>query len=117
MSLQASHSPLRLLLTVTAVISVAEAAIMLLLNFVFPHFSGLTSVAVDTALLVILVSPALYFLLFLPITKEIRERTESERALREHRENLEKLIETRTKELAESNQHLQGELAERRRAE
>lgn len=112
-----STSPIRLLLKVTAVISVAETAIMLLLNFVFPYFFGLTSVAVDTALLVILVSPALYFLLFLPITKEIRKRTESERALREHRENLEKLIETRTKEIAQSNQRLQDELAERKKAE
>ena len=117
MGSKTSTSPLRLLLTVTAVISVAETAIMLLLHFVFPDLSGLASMAVDTAILVILVSPALYLFLFLPITQEMRERAGIERALREHRENLEKVVETRTNELAQSNLRLQDELAERKRAE
>jgi PAS domain S-box-containing protein len=49
--------------------------------------------------------------------RDITERVEAERELRRYREHLEELVGERTAELIQTNQRLQSEIAERRRAE
>lgn len=65
-------SPLRLILVLAISIYIVEMGVMFLLGNI-PNLSPLLSTFLDSTLLVIFVSPALYYFLFHPLEKSIRD--------------------------------------------
>ncbi|MBI3609649.1 MAG: diguanylate cyclase, partial [Nitrospirae bacterium] len=74
------RSPLYILITIAITIFVAEAGAMILLHSL-PHASPLVEALIDSSLLVVLISPALYFFLFRPLILHIDERRRIEERL------------------------------------
>ncbi len=72
-----TSSPVRLGLTITAVVFVAEATVMSLL-IILPPLPPFLTALLDACLLTVLVSPALYFYLLRPMTQQIAEREQAE---------------------------------------
>jgi len=86
-----SHaSPLRLLIIVSASVFLAEAVIMVLLSVA--HLGPLQAILLDSALLVILVLPALRFFVMRPLEAHIAERKRAEASLAESKMMLERLF-------------------------
>lgn len=79
------NTPLRLLVTTTICVFVAEALIMVFLSSI-PPLGHWTTVLVDATLIVLLVSPCLYLWLFRPIALQVKARIQAEEVLRESEE-------------------------------
>lgn len=84
-------SPTVILFTVALSVFVSETLVMLLLP-ILPAHSLLDDAILDATLLVILISPTLYFLLFKPLVNHIREREIIEEILRKNEEEQFKLM-------------------------
>jgi len=84
-------SPALIFLAVALSVFVAEAMVMLLLNFL-PQQAVVTEAITDAALLVALISPTLYFFLFQPLVTQMRERHQAEDALFKNKEEQFKLM-------------------------
>jgi signal transduction histidine kinase len=110
------RSPLGLLFSIALSIFVYEAILMLLFSF-FPSLSGWLKTLLDPTLLVVLLSPTLYFFLFRPMTRHLRERRRAEERLENAHEELELRVSERTAELAEKNEELKREFQKRWQAE
>jgi PAS domain-containing protein len=78
-------SPALILLIVCLSVFVSEAAVMLLL-YSLPQLSLVSDAILDAALLVAIVSPALYYFLFRPLVIHIREREQIEEILHKNEE-------------------------------
>ena len=78
-------SPVLILLIVVLSVFIAEASVMLLLYYL-PRISLIGDAIIDAALLVVLVSPALYYFLFRPLVAHIREREQIEAVLHKNEE-------------------------------
>jgi PAS domain S-box-containing protein len=86
-------SPARLLaILVTSVFS-AELVVMVVLFFFKDRLSPLTTILVDAPLLVLILSPVLYFFLFKPLLSLVQERRDAERALLREHNKLRKYLE------------------------
>jgi len=81
-------SPFGLIWRLTLIIFLAELSIMIVLNAV-PPVPQFTWPIFDAALLIFLVFPWLYFLIFLPLTKEVAERKRAEKKLFESKVKIE----------------------------
>lgn len=103
------RSPLLLLISLTMVIAVAETLDMFVLQLL-PPMSVYTEALIDAALLLTIISPALYFIFFRPLVRQFIMRERVEQELRESALELESRIAQRTAQL-------QAELAERQRVE
>lgn len=110
-------SSLRLLVIIALAAFTAEALIMLTLRSLVPPLGIGAEAVLDSALLVALLLPALYFFMVRPLELEIAIRQKSEAALQEARAELEGRVQERTAELAQANQTLQVEIAERKQIE
>ncbi len=110
-------SSLRLLAVITLAAFTAEALIMLTLRSVVPPLGIGAEAVLDSALLVALLLPALYFFMVRPLELQIASRRRSEAALREAHDELERRVQERTAELDQANQTLQVEVAERKQIE
>jgi signal transduction histidine kinase len=97
-------------------IGFAEAVAMVIL-YLLPDMSNIYTIFLDAAILLALISPALYFGVFYPLMEQIETRTRAEQELRRHKEYLEEMVNYRTGELAGANELLRAEIAERRQAE
>jgi diguanylate cyclase (GGDEF)-like protein/PAS domain S-box-containing protein len=86
-----SKSPALIFFIVALIIFVSEAIVMLLL-YLFPLKSLLGEAFTDALLLVLLVSPALYFFLFRPMSAHIRERHKIEETLHKNKEQQFKIM-------------------------
>jgi len=86
------QSPYRLLIILVLSIFISEAFLMILLSLL-PPLPLWFEVLFDSALLVVLLSPMLYFFLFHPLVMHIAERRRAEEALAESEERYRKLIE------------------------
>jgi diguanylate cyclase (GGDEF)-like protein/PAS domain S-box-containing protein len=75
------------------------------------------SIAVSMIVLAVIVAVVIAFFVTINMVKEITTRTLVEREVRELNTDLEQRVEHRTQELIQSNQHLTGEIAERKSAE
>lgn len=81
-------SPFGLIWRLTLIIFLAELLIMIVLNVV-PPVPQFTWPLFDAVLLIFLVFPWLYFLIFCPLTKEIAERKRAEKKLFESKVKIE----------------------------
>lgn len=110
------QSSMRLVLFVALCVFISEAAVMFVIAFM-PVTSLFMHALLDATLLVILLSPVLYFCLFRTLVRHIHERRKVEAELRNHRDRLDELVNERTAELRAANQNLKTEISERKRAE
>ena len=84
-------SPTVILFTVALSVFIAETIVMMILPML-PSHSLLDDAILDATLLVIFISPTLYFLLFKPLVNHIREREIIEEMLRKNEEEQFKLM-------------------------
>jgi signal transduction histidine kinase/GAF domain-containing protein len=110
------QSPLGLVFSIALSIFVYEVILILLFLF-FPSLSGWLKTLMDPTLLVVFLSPTLYFFLFRPMTRHMRERERAEERLKDAQEELEIRVRERTAELAEKNEELRLEIQRRRQAD
>jgi len=83
------QSPAYLFALIVLSIFVAEALVMLLLDFVFPGTPEIWQVFVDSSLLVLLVFPVIYFFGFRPLENRVKERIAAQNELISALEKLE----------------------------
>ncbi|NQU12897.1 MAG: PAS domain S-box protein [Desulfobacteraceae bacterium] len=111
-----SRSPFRLLILTSFTIFFSELIVMVGFHFL-PSFPVWFKVLSDSILLIILVSPAVYFFLFRPLVQHMNERDKAEEELRKARDNLEQRVKERTTELVRTNEQLKREIDERKQME
>ncbi len=91
-------SPFHTLLTIATLIFFGELLVMFFLSY-FPSISPVLGGFVDSTLLLLLLSPPLYLLLFRPLIRQITEQERTEEELTRHQHRLKDLVRERTKEL------------------
>ena len=111
-----TQSPTRLVLLIAVSVFISEAAVMFVISFL-PASSLWLRAVFDATLLVILLSPVLYFCIFKTLVRHINKRRQVEADLRTHRDRLDELVMKRTVELTQAKQNLKKEMSERERAE
>jgi len=79
-------SPALIFFVIALTVFASETLVMLLLLNVLPPLSSLGAAFADALLLVLLISPALYFFLFRPMVAHIRERGKIEEILHKNEE-------------------------------
>lgn len=84
-------SPALIFLTVALSVFISEALVMLSLHFL-PQQSFLVEAITDATLLVALISPTLYYFLFLPMVTHSRERQRAEETLLKNKEEQFKIM-------------------------
>ncbi len=84
-------SPVAIILAIVLSVFIAEIGVMLLL-FLMPEQPIWILALIDGILLILFVSPMLYFLLFRPMVAQIRERQQAEAALLKNREEQLKIM-------------------------
>jgi hypothetical protein len=109
-------SPLFFVLMIGISIFVVEAIVMFFLS-AFPPISKLSEAIVDASLLLMMVSPVLYFFLLRPLLLHITERKRIEDELKRAHETLELRVNERTSELSDAYNQLKDDMAERRKLE
>jgi hypothetical protein len=110
------QSPFYLLLIILISIFAAEAVIMYFLS-TLPTISEQWELFLDSAFLVMLVSPLIYFFLMRPLVLNIKKRRYAERELKKSNEQLETLVEERTSKLVKTNKLLEEDIYERNKIE
>jgi len=78
-------SPALIFLIIVTFVFISEAFVMLILNYI-PQKSAWTEAIVDGALLLVLISPMLYYTLFRPLVVHIHERNKAVAALQKSKE-------------------------------
>jgi len=77
--------------------------ILILVFIPLHHFSPLVEALTVSLLLILSLSPALHFFMFLPMAQRIEEREKAEAALKQERDQLELRVNERTAELEQRN--------------
>jgi signal transduction histidine kinase len=108
--------PFYLLIILIGIIFISESLVMFFLHSISPQ-SNLIEAMVDAALLVMIISPFLYFFLLNPLTLHMTKRQRAEEELRKSHNELEMRVKERTLELTEKNSQLGQEITERKRIE
>ena len=85
--LMTPHSPIRILGTIAIAVFIGETMVMLIIALM-PPMPVFTEAFVDSSLLIVVISPALYWFLFRPLLRHVREREAAERSLRKNRDLL-----------------------------
>lgn len=110
------HSPLYLLFILAVSTFIVETLLMVIFSFL-PPLTVWVQALLDGAFLVILFFPCLYFFSFRPMMQYLARREETEMILQQTNADLENRVQERTATLLQTNQELQVEIAERKRAE
>jgi PAS domain-containing protein len=110
------QSQVRLVILITLSVFFGEALVMMVISLL-PSFSIWFHAIVDATLLIILLSPVLYFGLFRTLVQHISERRRVEEAIKKQRDNLDKMVHARTADLSAVNAMLKREIDERARLE
>lgn len=101
-----THSPIWLNLILAVSIFASEIAVMLILGLLPPFSSNLNEAFFDSTLLILLLSPLLYFLVFRPLLKNIHEYKQTEAALQDVKSELEEKVVERTAKYQKANEQL-----------
>jgi signal transduction histidine kinase/CheY-like chemotaxis protein len=109
-------SPLFFVLVIGLAIFAVEAVVMLFLS-AFPPLSRISEAIIDASLLLMIVSPILYFFLLRPLILHITERRRIEEELKKVQDNLEKTVDERTRELSMAYDKLKHDMVEREKLE
>ncbi len=91
MSISMPHSPLRTLGIIALSVFVGEILVMFILA-ALPQFPVVLEAIVDSTMLIVLISPALFFFLFLPIIRHVERRKQAEDGLRKNRDLLQTIF-------------------------
>ena len=110
------QSQVRLVIFIAASVFVCEALVMLILSF-FTSFTIWFRAFFDAALLVVMLSPVLYFGLFRTLVHYISDLRRAEETIKRQRDNLDKQVMARPDDLSQANAMLKREITERKRAE
>ena len=106
----------RLVILIALTAFVCEMLVVLILS-AMPSFSIWMHALFDATLLVIFLSPVLYFGLFRTLVRYISELREAEETIKKQRDNLDSQIMARTADLSAVNAKLKKEVNERMQAE
>jgi len=106
---KAYKSPLLLVISLSGVIALAELLDMMLLGFL-PELPIFVEALIDAAILIVMISPALFYILFRPLARQFIVREQTEKKLQQCNLDLENRVDQRTSQL-------QAELLERKKAE
>jgi PAS domain S-box-containing protein len=87
------QSPLRLLFIITFSVFISEAFIMFFLSF-FPNVSTKQWIFIDATLLIVILSPVLYFFAFRPLIMHIAERKRAEETTKRAYVELDQIFQT-----------------------
>lgn len=110
------RSPVRLVVILALSIFVFEILVMVLLQFMRP-FPEWAKALLDAAMLLVLVSPVIYFFVLRPLILHIGEQQRAEGDLRRAYDELELRIQERTKRLKDASDALEAEVEVRRQME
>ena len=106
----------RLVILITVCVFIIETFVGIVLSFL-PSYSIWYHELIDAALLVILLSPVVYFLIFRSLVQHIEKRRQLEGELQKERNCLEDLVNERTAALTTANDKLKQEITEHKMAE
>lgn len=81
------HGPMRILGVIALSVFVGEMLVMFILS-AMPELPVVLEAVVDSSMLIVVISPALYFFLLLPIIRHVRRREHAEASLRRNRDLL-----------------------------
>lgn len=109
-------SQIRLVLLVVLTVFFGEAMVVFVLH-ALPEIPAYFEPFFDAFLLIIVVSPALYFGLFRSLIKQLEKRQQLLQELEKHRNKFEELVAERTFDLSEANKMLSKEIKEREAVE
>jgi len=92
------RSPYGLVIAIAACVFLAETSVMIAISLL-PGFSALGKAFFDAALLILILSPVLYILVYRPYSQRIDEIKRAEHLVEETNEKLENEVQARTAEL------------------
>lgn len=104
-------SPALIISIVTLTVFTAEAFIMVLLAIFRPRVSLIQESLTDAALLVLLIAPVLYFLLFRPMVSHIREHVQFEEILKGEKARADRANDAKSRFLAAASHDLRQPLS------
>lgn len=111
-----SRPHVQLVLLIAFTVFVGQTLVMFILSYL-PSFSIWFHALFDATLLVVLLSPVLYFGLFRTLVRNISELRRAEETIIKQRDSLDKQVMARTADLSAVNTILKWEITERQRAE
>lgn len=94
-----SKSAARLVFLIAVFVFLGEALVMIFMPLI-PFRSTLLPALIDASMLIIILSPALYFGLFRSLVQIIEKRRQAETELRKHHDHLEDTVKERTTEIS-----------------
>ena len=112
----ATGSKIRLVILIGIFVFLCETLVMVIILFM-PALPAWFKILFDSSLLVLLLSPILYFAVLRPMVQHISEHQLTEDKLKRHGDQLEDLVKQRTSELSAANQTLRQQIRVRAAAE
>jgi PAS domain S-box-containing protein len=106
------QSPYAIVIILSLVIFLCEIIVMVVLPVFFDTHHTLSEIFFDGFFLLILLLPALYFLLLRPTLKQLAKRREMEAILENSQQNLERVVKKKTFDLLQTNEALQKKIQE-----
>ena len=103
------RSPIRLVMIIAITVFFSETFEMVFFSFL-PSFPFIIEAVIDATLLVLLISPVIYFFAYRPFFQQINNLDRTERALQKANLELEKRVDERTAELKRTNDRLKAEI-------
>jgi C4-dicarboxylate-specific signal transduction histidine kinase len=110
------RSPLGVVAIIVTTVFFSETFEMIFFSFL-PPFPLIYGALADAVLLIVLISPVLYFFVYRPLVEQIKHLDRAEQALQEANLELENKMDVRTAELTTTNATLRQEIADRKLAE
>ena len=104
------QSPYAIIIILSLVIFFCEIIVMAAIPVFFDTHHTLSEIIFDGFFLLILLLPALYFLLLRPTLNQLAKRREMEAILENSQQNLERVVKKKTFDLLQTNKALQKKI-------